>query len=321
MNFNAYLSDELPRINAAINAAVDTLHPRVKPVATHVMDAGGKRLRSVLTLMFVRLFGADAEPYYPLAASLELLHAGTLLHDDILDDSPLRRGRPAAHTVFGANVAVLGGDALCALASRLVASYNNPACSAILAEALLHTVTGEIQEIALQRSTAHSYESYLDVIMGKSAWLIRAACESGAVAAGADASARAVAAEFGLNLGMGFQIVDDALDFSPSEEYTGKPIGGDLREGKLTPPILYYLELLPPAERADLLSRFEQGGFTEAETAAISKEIRASGSTAKTCALAREYLDKATACLPALPGGELRELLAEAVEYVASRTN
>ncbi len=321
MNFPQYVTQEFPRINAAIDAALDTLHPLVKPVTRHVIEAGGKRLRPMLTLIFAKAFGADTSTLYPLAISVELLHGGTLLHDDILDDSALRRGKPAAHLLYGANVAVLAGDAMCALANRLVAEYGNTRCTAILSEALLQTAVGEIQEIALQRSVNHSHETYLEIIRGKSAWLIRSACEVGAVVAGASEEHIAKAAEFGLNLGMGFQIVDDALDFAPSSENTGKPVGGDLKEGKLTPPILYYLETLPEREKKSILDRFVAGAFTEAETAEISAAIRAAGCDRKTYALARSYLDQAAACLRFLPPGPEIDLLTQAVEYVGSRTN
>ena len=208
---------------------------------------------------------------------------------------------------------------MCALASRLVAEYGHTRCIAILSEALLQTATGEIQEISLKRSVDHSHESYLDIIRGKSAWLIRAACEVGAVAAGADETQIEKAAEFGLNLGMGFQIVDDALDFAPSSKNTGKPVGGDLKEGKLTPPLLYYVEALSPVARDNFLKEFTEGAFTEAEIAEIAAAIRATGCGQKTYALARTYLDKAAACLPFFPTGPEVDLLAQVVDYVGLR--
>ena len=319
MNFLSFVNRECPHINAAIDVAIGTLHPLVEPVARHVIEAGGKRLRPVLTLLCARIFGADTAGLYPLAAAVELLHAGTLLHDDILDDSSLRRGRPAAHVLYGVNVAVLAGDAMCALANRLVAEYGNTHCTAILSEALLQTATGEIQEISLSHSLEHSQTTYLDIILGKSAWLIRAACEAGAAVAGAQEGDIALAAEFGVNLGMGFQIVDDALDFSPSSENTGKPVGGDLKEGKLTPPILYYLERISPQERAGMEARFVAGTFTEPETIAIAARIRETGCDAKTLDLAHTYLDKAADCLARFPKVEEAAWLEQAVKYVGMR--
>jgi octaprenyl-diphosphate synthase len=321
MNVEQFVNEELLHVNSCIDSSLNTLHPLVSPACRHVIEAGGKRLRPLLTLIFARLFGADIKPLYPVAASVELLHGGTLLHDDILDDSALRRGKPAAHILYGANVVVLAGDAMCALANRLVAEYGNTRCTAILSEALLQTATGEILEISLQRSIEHSHETYLEIIKGKSAWLIRSACEVGAAAAGASELHIEKSAEFGLNLGMGFQIVDDALDFAPSSASTGKPVGGDLKEGKLTPPILYYLETLSEKERQSILTRFTQGTFTDAETAEIAAAIREAGCHLKTYALARTYLEKATACLGFLPPGPEVDLLAKTAEYVGSREN
>lgn len=321
MSFTTYIAEELVHVNHAIEAAVASLDPQVRPMAAHVMEAGGKRLRAMLTLLFGAVFNEKPARLYNLAAAIELLHAGTLLHDDILDDSPLRRGRPAAHILFKANNAVLAGDAMCALASRLVAAYESPRCSSILAEALLQTVTGEIKEIAYQRSTSHRQDVYLEIIQGKTAWLIRSACEAGAAAAGADEASVAAAAAFGLNLGMGFQIVDDALDFAASPESTGKPVGGDLREGKFTPPIMYYIDFLAAEQADELRQRFTRGDFSPEETAAISRRIHESGAMEKTHLLARTYLSEAKTALLALPESPVTELLAQAVDYVGSRTS
>ena len=231
----ARLALELPPINAALNRAARDLPEAVRPVAQHIFDAGGKRLRPLLTVLTARLCGYDNEDIYDLAVTLEMLHAATLLHDDVLDNAATRRGQPAAHTLFEVTPTILAGDALLSHANSMVADYGDPRLCRCFSEATSRTATGEILEIAAQRRVDTSAEAYEEIVRGKTAWLIRAACQMGALRAGApDALVEAVAA-YGENVGMAFQMVDDALDFAPESE-TGKPTGGDVREGKLTPP-------------------------------------------------------------------------------------
>lgn len=331
LKLKAYLAAELPRINKTLDAEVAVLHPLVRPVAEHVLRAGGKRLRPLLTLLTARALAArgakndapcrgNAGPdLYPLACSVELLHSATLLHDDILDGADLRRGLPAAHTVFGQTETVLAGDALLALANRIVARYGDARLTEAIAEAIVQTATGEIVEIAHQRSTDHGHDTYIGIVTGKTAWMLRAACELGALAAQAPAHAVEAAAGFGLNLGIAFQIVDDALDFAASPKDTGKPVGGDLREGKLTPPLIYYLETLTPHERDAFVARFRLGAFDDAAVAAVAADLQARGCHAKTRNLAVQYLDKASACLGALPDTPERRILLQSIEYVLNR--
>ncbi|WP_353116758.1 polyprenyl synthetase family protein [Nitratidesulfovibrio sp.] len=331
LKLKAYLATELPRINKTLDAEVAVLHPLVRPVAEHVLRAGGKRLRPLLTLLTARtlrtggaegggLFRTGSGPdLYPLACSVELLHSATLLHDDILDGADLRRGLPAAHTVFGQTETVLAGDALLALANRIVARYGDTRLTETIAEAIVQTATGEIVEIAHQRSTDHGHDTYIDIITGKTAWMLRASCELGALAAQAPDEAVQAAAGFGLNLGIAFQIVDDALDFAASSKDTGKPVGGDLREGKLTPPLIYYLETLAQPERDAFVTRFRQGSFDDAAVAEVAADLRARGCDAKTRELAASYLDKASACLDALPDTSERRILRQSIDYVLNR--
>ncbi|MDR0239365.1 MAG: polyprenyl synthetase family protein, partial [Deltaproteobacteria bacterium] len=237
------LSAELPAISRALDQTVDALPSSVQPVARHILDAGGKRLRPFLTVLFARLLGYRDTDIYPLAAATELLHAATLLHDDVLDEAVTRRGKPAAHMLFGIVSVILAGDALFAHTNKLVADYGDCRLSACFSEATLRTAAGEIQEIAYQRCVDQPPEIYNEIITDKTAWLLRAACEMGALRAGADLRVLDLTTQYGLQLGMAVQLVDDALDFAP-QETTGKPSCGDVREGKLTPPLRLYREYL-----------------------------------------------------------------------------
>ncbi|MDR2727207.1 MAG: polyprenyl synthetase family protein, partial [Deltaproteobacteria bacterium] len=248
----AYIRSEQPRIDAALDSIAAQLPLSARRVAEHILHAGGKRLRPLLTVLTARLLGYKADDIFPLAATMEMVHAATLLHDDVIDNANSRRGQPAAHHKFGATRTILSGDALLARASRIVAGYNDPRLTCCLAAALEETATGQILELDRQDGTRPDLDSYFAVIRGKTAWMLRACCELGALRAGADEAALAAAAEYGLQIGMAFQIVDDALDFAPAGR-TGKPVGGDLREGNLTPPLHLYAQSLLETERQDFV--------------------------------------------------------------------
>ena len=309
---------EQPRIHAVLEALTGELPALVRPMAQHILFAGGKRLRPVLCVVFGRLCGLEHEELLRLGASVEMLHAATLLHDDILDNADTRRGTPSAHTVFGAPQAVLAGDALLAKALLTVSALGDARLTCCISEAVMYTAAGEVAEIANVRNFGISQEAYLEIITGKTAWMLRAACELGAMRAGANDAAVAAAVEFGLSLGIAFQIVDDVLDFAPLEQ-TGKPRGGDIREGKVTPPLLYYLGSLSPAERGAVHTALQQKALPESYVNQLCDAIEQGGHCAAALALSDAYLEKALACLHVFPAGKEKEILQQMTHYVRSR--
>ena len=318
IQLKARLALELPGINRALNKAVDTLPEPVRPVARHIFDAGGKRLRPLLTVLTSRLLGHESKNIQDLSITLEMLHAATLLHDDVLDNAVSRRGKPAAHTLYDVSSVILAGDALLAGANALVANYGDTRLTRCFSEATSRTAAGEILEIAAQRRVDSSSADYEDMVRGKTAWLIRAACEMGALAAGADDASVAAAAAYGENLGMAFQMVDDALDFAP-ESVTGKPTGGDVREGKLTPPLRLYRDSLSAEERSAFDAAFCAGLMTEADAASIAESIRQAGYDDAVRRQADEFLDAARQALETLPDRPERELMRQMADYVRDR--
>ena len=318
IQLKARLALELPGINRALNKAVDTLPEPVRPVARHIFDAGGKRLRPLLTVLTSRLLGYESKNIQDLAITLEMLHAATLLHDDVLDNAVSRRGKPAAHTLFDVSSVILAGDALLAGANALVAHYGDTRLTRCFSEATSRTAAGEILEIAAQGRVDSSSADYEDMVRGKTAWLIRAACEMGALAAGADDATVAAAAAYGENLGMAFQMVDDALDFAP-ESVTGKPTGGDVREGKLTPPLRLYRDSLSTEQRSAFDAAFCAGLMTEADAASIAESIRQAGYDDAVRRQADEFLDAARQALETLPDRPERELMRQMADYVRDR--
>lgn len=314
--FNGRLLLELPPINDALNAALDELPPVCQPVARHVISAGGKRLRPLLVVLVDRMFGGRNDQIYRLAASMEMLHAATLLHDDILDNAASRRGQAAAHTIFGVARAILAGDALLAAGNAIVASYRNPDLCAAYSFATIRTAAGEIMEMNSLGRPETGLDRYLEIIRDKTGCLIAQACSLGAIYAQKPKEELAIVAEYGENLGLAFQIVDDALDFAP-ESQTGKPRGGDLREGKMTLPIRLYRESLSEGERAEFDAIFSGSGFNDVQAEYLNDKI--APFARESLAFARDRLTIAKNALKKLPQNSENAILAEMADYVACR--
>jgi len=317
--FAEYQARELPLIEGCLRSHVEQLSPYVRPTARHVLEAGGKRLRPLLTILTARALGLAGEDVYPLACSLELLHSATLMHDDILDGAALRRGKPAAHTLFGNTHTILAGDVLLALANTMVASYGRPALTACLSEAILRTASGEIEEIAHIRDIGLSLDGYMDIITGKTACLIQSACQAGAILAGASPALIRAAGDFGLNLGVAFQLVDDVLDYASPSAVTGKPKGADIREGKLTLPLIFYIERLDAAEKERFTLSLKENRLSEEEVESVLGAVVADGHAERTRDMAEDYLLKARDCLGGFPDSLEKRLLLTALEGMARR--
>ena len=312
------LKYEQVKVNAALEKELAAMPAPLRDIVGHVLLAGGKRLRPLMTLSSARLFGAEGPALYDLAVIPEMIHVATLLHDDVLDGAESRRGRVSAHVRFDVPRAILAGDALLAAASHKTASFGIPSLLTCVSEAVLMTASGETHEIALQHSLSHSMAEYVDVIAGKTGWLIRGSCRLGALYAGASPAETDAISDYGLNLGIAFQMVDDALDFADEAE-TGKPTAGDLSEGKFTPPIMKYLDFLPRCDREGFCEAFRTGSFTAEDRARIAADIRRLGFDAESRAMADSYLDKAEHCLDGLPQRFEQKLFREALAFVRNR--
>ena len=310
--------EERPRVHCALERAVELLPAPVREIGAYVLLAGGKRLRPLLTLTASRLLGRDDPGLYRLCAVPEMIHAASLLHDDILDEADTRRGRPSAHTRFGLRPALLAGDAMLALADCEVTVFGKTEMVECVSEAMMRTVAGDAHEIARQGSCSHGEAEYVEVVTGKTGWLLRASCRLGALYAGADPRRVEALSDFGLYAGIAFQMVDDALDFADAA-VTGKPCGGDLREGKFTPPIMRYAGELDEAGRAAFGEKFASGSFSDEEIGRIAADIRERGHDAAARSLADEYLHRAEACLALLPEGPELNVLREVIPFIRDR--
>lgn len=316
--YKSIISKEEKKISEALRREIARLDPVVRPLAAHVVEAGGKRIRPLMAVLMAAAFGCRDESVYGTGCAIELLHGASLMHDDVVDGAAMRRGRPAAHAVFDVNRAILAGDVLLASCMRIVLRTRVFEIIESVAEAAEKTASGEVDEICNLRNPDMDYASYLRIITGKTACLIRSACEVGALHANASPEQVEAAARYGLELGIAFQLVDDALDIAPQKK-TGKPTGGDLREGKVTPLIHFYLEAMEGEERAAFARAFSQSSFSDEEVQRHVERMRALKCDERTRALADAHLKNAEKALDLVPPGQERDILRAMIDYIRNR--
>jgi len=319
--------DRLVRLAAADMGGVDRLItermqsdvPVIPALAEHLIAAGGKRLRPLLTVAAARLAGSDNDACLKLAASVEFIHTATLLHDDVVDGSQLRRGKVAAHLIWGAAQSVLVGDFLFARAFELMVETNSMKALEILARASRVIAEGEVLQLTRSHDLNLSQAIYLDIIAAKTAELFAAASEAGAVSAGVDKVKSDALRAYGLNLGLAFQLADDALDYGGATETLGKNAGDDFREGKATLPLLLAIARSGPREAEfweRAIGRREQ---TEPDFRRARELIIGSGALDATLDLAGDYADKAKAALAMFPANDWRTALESLADFAVSR--
>lgn len=248
-DLTSLVQEDLLAVNEVIMQRMQSPVVLIPQLASHLIAAGGKRLRPVLTLASARLCGYDGVRHRKLAACVEFIHTATLLHDDVVDDSDLRRGKPAANTLFGNKPTVLVGDFLFSRAFQLMTEDGSLDVLRILSNASAVIAEGEVLQLTTSNDVRTSEQAYLEVIRAKTAELFAAACRIGAVVATRPTPEEEALRTFGLNLGLAFQIIDDVLDYSAEQARLGKSIGDDFREGKITLPVILAYNRGGEAER------------------------------------------------------------------------
>ncbi|MDX9785591.1 MAG: polyprenyl synthetase family protein [Desulfobacterales bacterium] len=243
------VAPDLADIEVALEENLTPQVGLVKKTARHILFAGGKRLRPLLSILSTRLCGRNKPADFTFSTIFEYLHAATLLHDDLVDGASLRRGKPVAHSVFGNETAVLTGDFLLARSLSIAAATGNPAIIAVIAEITELMSQGEIEQLQNRGRLDLSEAEYLEVIRRKTAILIQGACHAGALLAKAGDKQATALKTYGYHLGMAFQMADDLLDYTADPQTLGKAIGADLKEGKLTLPVIYSLATADSADR------------------------------------------------------------------------
>jgi octaprenyl-diphosphate synthase len=312
---------DLQRVNGAILARTGSEVTMIPEVANHLINSGGKRLRPILTLALARLTNYGGDGHIKLAAAVEFMHTATLLHDDVVDESELRRGRLAARMLWGNEASVLVGDFLLGQAFKMMVEVGNLKALEILAAAAAVIAEGEVMQLAAAKNTATTEDEYIAVIRAKTAELFAAACEVGPVLSARPRDEEAACRSFGMNLGITFQLIDDVLDYGGAAQKLGKNVGDDFREGKITLPVVLAFRRGGDVERRFWRRTLERGEVTDADLEhAIGLMIK-HRALEDTMGRAQHYGAMARDALALFPTSAMKTALAETVDFCIARTH
>lgn len=317
----AVLADDMAEVNTLIRTRMASEHaPRIPEVTAHLVEAGGKRLRPMLTLAAARMCGYAGSDHVKLAATVEFIHTATLLHDDVVDESQKRRGRPTANLLWDNKSSVLVGDYLFARSFQLMVETGSLRVLDILSNAAATIAEGEVLQLTAAQDLQTTEEIYLQVVRGKTAALFSAATEVGGVIAQMDEAQVQALYHYGDALGIAFQIVDDLLDYWGSDA-TGKNVGDDFRERKLTLPVIKAVAQADPDERDFWKRTIEKGQQTDGDLEYAIELLNKYGTLEATRNEANDWIAKARTALATLPAHPIRDMLDDLADYVVARVN
>lgn len=317
--FASLVAEDMAAVNQLILQRMDSAVPLIPQLAGHIIAAGGKRLRPLLTLACARLCSYEGVRHRKLAACVEFIHTATLLHDDVVDDSDLRRGGPSANALFGNEASVLVGDFLFSRAFQMMVEDGSIDVLRILSDASAVIAEGEVMQLRTTNDSATSEQAYLEVVRAKTAELFAAACRIGAVVAARPASEEEALRTFGLNLGIAFQIVDDVLDYSAEQERLGKTVGDDFREGKLTLPVILAIHRGSEAERAFWRRTLESQDQREGDFVHAQDLLRRHNALRDAVDRAKHYGAIARDALGLFPSDLFRQALLDIMDFTVER--
>ena len=315
----ALVAADMNQVNAVILERMQSQIPLIPELAGHLIAGGGKRMRPMLTLASARLLGYTGTRHHRLAAAVEFIHTATLLHDDVVDGSDLRRGRRTANNIWGNPATVLVGDFLFSRSFELMVEDGSLKVLKILSGASAVIAEGEVNQLTAQRSIGLSEERYLDIIGAKTAALFAAACRIAAVVAERREDEEAALDAYGRNLGIAFQLVDDAIDYVSDAQVMGKDAGDDFRDGKVTLPVILAYARGTAEDRAFWEAAIAGRRVADADLAQAVALIRRTHAVDDTLARARHYGQRAIDALGAFPAGAARAAMVEAVEFAIAR--
>ena len=316
---NALVAGQLNEVNRAIVDRMDSRVGLIPQLAGHIIAAGGKRLRPMLTLAAARLCGYAGARHIHLAACVEFIHTATLLHDDVVDDSALRRGNATANAVWDNKASVLVGDFLFSRSFQIMVADGSLKVLKILSDAAAVMAEGEVLQLMTSNDTETSEAAYLDVIQAKTATLFSAASRIGAVVADRPAVEEEALDAYGLNLGIAFQLVDDVLDYAAQEADLGKAVGDDFRDGKITLPVILAFRRGSDEERIFWRRTLEVGDQEAGDLARASALMQRHGALSDTIERARHYGSMARDSLAIFPDSEAKVTLTEVVDFAVGR--
>jgi octaprenyl-diphosphate synthase len=315
------VAEDMRRVNTTILSRTGSQVTMIPEVANHLISSGGKRLRPILTLAMAKLAGYSGAGHVKLAAAVEFMHTATLLHDDVVDQSEMRRGRLAARMLWGNEASVLVGDFLLGQAFKMMVEVGSLKALEILSSAAAVIAEGEVMQLETAKNTATTEDNYLAVIRAKTAELFAAACEVGAALAARPKDEQAACRSFGMNLGIAFQLVDDALDYGGKAAKLGKNVGDDFREGKITLPVVLSFRRGSESERTFWRRSLEQSDITDADLEHAIGLMTRHRALEDTIKRARHYGAIATDALALFPASAMKEALEETVEFCIRRAS
>ena len=317
-SINTLVGEDMAAVDRHIQSELRSDVALIEQIGHYIVGAGGKRLRPVTLLLSAHALRYKGTAHIDLAAVIEFIHTATLLHDDVVDESGLRRGRETANDLWGNAASVLVGDFLYSRAFQMMVAVGNPGVMDIMAQTTNSIAQGEVMQLINSHDPQTTQAVYLETITRKTAQLFESAARLGAVLADASPAGERVLADFGLNLGIAFQMVDDALDYSAESDQMGKNAGDDLAEGKITLPLIHAMDRVTAGEQAVIREAIETGdrdALTE-----IRQIIESTGALEYTCARAQEHAGLARQSLEALPTSQYRDALSALADFSVSRT-
>ena len=312
------IGSDMQAVDAVIRRKLHSDVVLVRQVAEYIINAGGKRLRPALVLLSAGALGYGGTRHHELAAIIEFIHTATLLHDDVVDESDLRRGRKTANALFGNAASVLVGDFLYSRSFQMMVEVGDMRIMRILSDATNIIAEGEVLQLMNCHDADVDEERYLQVIRYKTAKLFEAASQLGAIIGGADPETERCLAEYGTHLGTAFQLIDDVLDYSGAEAETGKHLGDDLAEGKPTLPLIHVMQRGTAAQANSVRQAIENGGRDDFPD--VLAAIRATGALEHTRKQAETEADRAQASIESLPASTYKDSLLELASFAVART-
>jgi octaprenyl-diphosphate synthase len=307
------------KINEALGKTFSSRIPLMNNIGNHSLLGEGKRLRPLLFVLSSELCGYKGTDIYNLSTIFEYIHTASLLHDDVLDNADLRRKKPSANHLWGSSAAVLSGDYFYSMASAMAVDTKNLQFLKMLTDTTLRMTEGQIMELSYTHNWHIKKEEYMEIIISKTAILLSSTCAGAAIVAGAEKQVVEDLEEFGMDLGIAFQLMDDILDYISCEEEFGKPVGKDLREGKITLPLIYTLSNLEETEIERLEDQFKNQNVNDEDYRKMISIVRNDGVLEKIRAEAKEYIDKASRILSSFPESQVKESLLALNAYMITR--
>ncbi|MBN2466709.1 MAG: polyprenyl synthetase family protein [Deltaproteobacteria bacterium] len=312
-------AEDLQAVEHELKKNIESSVELIPTIGSHILASGGKRFRPLILILSARACGYKGKVHISLSCVLEFIHTATLLHDDVVDNAAIRRGNSSAHTIWGNQASILVGDFFFSQAFSLIARADNWRVLTILTEASSKLAQGEILDLVKEMDAECTEEEYLSIVNYKTASLIEAASHIGAILGGADGGKEEAMRNYGYNVGIAYQYMDDTLDYVSTEEEFGKTIGKDLRDGKITLPLIYALRSSSPEDRDSLVAAIEDDSLTEKEVARVVALITKYQGLEYAGEKARYYAREAKACLRAIPDSPWKEALLTVADYAVRR--